>query len=176
MFEFLQSLPLDPAAALAGAGIVMTIVYFIFLIAVWIYSALAFSKIAKRAGNDKGWIAWIPFIGPVILTNIISGKHWWPWLLWISLLIAWIPIIGWFIFMIAMIVFAVFSIIWMWKTYEAVGRPGWWAVLVIIPFIGNLLYLIFIGIAAWGGGQPVAKPTIKQVSKPAVKPMKPMKK
>jgi hypothetical protein len=37
----------------------------------------------------------------------------------------------------------------MWKTFEAVGRPGWWAIFMIIPIL-NIVYLVFLGIAAWG--------------------------
>jgi len=166
MFEFLQSaVNMDAAAALAGVGIAMMIIYLVLVIALYIYSALAFSRIAKRAGKEnKSWIAWIPGVGPAILTNIISGKHWWPWLLWLSLLIFWIPILGWIVFIVAVIIFVVYSIIWMWKTYEAVGRPGWWAIMPIIPFVGGILYLIFIGIAAWGSGGETARP-VKRMKK-----------
>ncbi len=44
----------------------------------------------------------------------------------------------------------------MWKTFEAVKKPGWWSLIVlgsIIPILGILFviaYLVLIGLAAWG--------------------------
>jgi len=44
-----------------------------------------------------------------------------------------------------MIVFYVYVFIWLWKLYEAVKRPGWWALLWLLPIVG----WVMIGIAAW---------------------------
>jgi len=60
--------------------------------------------------------------------------HWWPWLL---LIVAFLPIIN--------LVFVVFAIIWHWKMFEAVGKPGWWAILLLIPIVN----IIMLAIAAW---------------------------
>ena len=173
MLEFLQIAGLSDEAllggVLAGVGTALLIVYFLVLIALYVYSALAFSRIATKAGKeDKRWIAWIPGVGPAILSNIISEKHWWPWLLLIGF---WIPFLN-----IALIIaFAVFSIIWMWKTYEAVGRPGWWAIMPIIPIVGWILNLVFIGIAAWGNsGQQTLNTSMNSQARP-VKQVKPLK-
>jgi hypothetical protein len=73
----------------------------------------------------------------------IAKMHWWPILLLVGF---WIPFVG----AIGAIVLAVFAIIWMWKTFEAVGRPGWWILLGLIPGLGGLIVLILLGVAAWG--------------------------
>ncbi|MDE1848790.1 MAG: hypothetical protein KGH55_02050 [Nanoarchaeota archaeon] len=111
----------------------------IFWIAVWVYMAFAFTAIAKKLKYKYPGIAWIPFVGPLIIAFQASKMHWWPWLLLIGYVV---PVIGW----IATVTFWVFSIIWMWKMFERIKRPGWWAILMIVPIVG----LVMIGVAAWG--------------------------
>jgi uncharacterized membrane protein YhaH (DUF805 family) len=114
----------------------------IFAIALYIYSSLAFMAIAKKAGYPHPGIVWIPIIGTLIVTANIAKMHWWPILL---LLLTWIPYAG-IVFSIAVLIF---SIIWMWKTFEAVKKPGWWILLNFIPLVGTIVFLILLGIAAW---------------------------
>jgi hypothetical protein len=139
---------------LIGAGIialVMGMIGFLFIIfaAVYVYMSLAFMAIAKKAKLDSPGLAWIPGVGPLIIAFQTAKMHWWPWLLLISLLLMWIPFIGILIYFIAIITFAVYAIIWQWKMFEAVDKPGWWILLALIPFVGGLVYLIMVGIAAW---------------------------
>jgi len=118
------------------------IIFLIVAIALYVYSALALMAIAKRTKTENGWLAWIP-IGNLVLMANIAKMHWWPVLLIIGLFI---PIINFF----AMMALAVFVVIWLWKICEARGKPGWWAVLTIIPFVGSIWMLIMMGILAWG--------------------------
>jgi len=134
-------------ATLVGAflGVIMAflILFLIIGIAVYIYSALAFMAIAKKTRTEPAGIAWIPLVGPAIISSRIAQMHWWPILLLIGFLI---PFVG----MLFVLAYSIFSIIWMWKTFEAVNRPGWWAILVIIPLVGWIIFLILLGVAAWG--------------------------
>lgn len=150
----------DILLPLLGAYIAMfagfMIVAFILAIAGYIYLSLAFMKISQKANLTSPALAWIPGVGPLIQMYRISGMHWWPWLLLAVPLIAFpvmfIPIIGILasiIYFVAILTFAVFVIIWMWKTFEAVNKPGWWVLLGLIPGIGGLISLILIGVAAW---------------------------
>jgi len=148
------------AGALGGVLAMLAAVLLVFLlvcIALYIYTSFAFMAIARRLKQSSPGLAWIPLIGPLIVIYRASKMHWWPWLLIIGMII---PLINF----IAAIVFGVFCIIWMWKTFAAVGRPGWWSlvpvigqVLAFIPVIGQIISLIamiasliLIGIAAWG--------------------------
>ncbi|MEK6889453.1 MAG: hypothetical protein AABW80_05095 [Nanoarchaeota archaeon] len=109
-------------------------------IALYIYTSLAFMSIAKRTKcKYSPGIAWIPAVGPSLISSNIAKMHWWPILLLIG---AFIPFIG----IIFSLVLVVYSTIWMWKTFEALERPGWWAILSFIP----VLNLVLLGIAAWG--------------------------
>jgi len=47
-------------------------------------------------------------------------------------------------------VFYIFTIIWAYKICEIRKRPGWWAILTIIPMLGWLWGFIMWGILAWG--------------------------
>jgi uncharacterized membrane protein YhaH (DUF805 family) len=139
---------------LLGAGIIALLIGMIgFVITIfavlYVYTSLAFMAIAKKAKLNSSGLAWIPGIGPLIIAFQTAKMDGWPWLLLLSLLIAWIPFIGPVIYMIAMIAFSVYAIIWQWKMFEAVDKPGWWILLSLIPFVGWLVYLILLGIAAW---------------------------
>jgi len=143
------------------------LILFVLAVILYVYTSFAFMAIAKRAKYSHPGIAWIPGVGPLIVTNRISGMHWWPFLLFIGCVI---PFISGF-FSIAI---WVFSIIWLWKTFEELKRPGWWAIvppittvlgmilvligIFLLPImfvgfgiilIGMILHLVFIGIAAW---------------------------
>jgi hypothetical protein len=121
-------------ALIMGMLVVAIIICFI----LWIYLSLAYMAIGKKAQLSTPGLAWIPGVGPAIIAFQASKMHWWPWLLIIGMFI---PFIG-AIFSIA---FAVYYIIWSWKMFEAVDKPGWWAILLLIPIVN----LIMVGIAAW---------------------------
>ena len=130
-----------------GAGVVAFVLAFLALfvilgIAVYIYSAMAWMRIASRTRTEPAWLSWIP-VANLYLQSKIARKHWWPLLL---LIITAIPFIGG----IASIVFMVFMISWKWKSFERFQRPGWWSLFIIIPVLGWIVYLILLGIVAWG--------------------------
>jgi hypothetical protein len=132
--------PLNGAAAGAIVALVAAFAFFFFilLVALYIYTSLAYMAIARKARYSMPGIAWIPLVGPALITSKTAKMHWWPILLLIGCLI---PYVG-FLFTIA---FAVFSTIWLWYTFKAVRRPGWWSILCLV----TPLNLIFLGIAAW---------------------------
>lgn len=141
---FLQALSFDSTDAppliilislIAALGI---FIFFTLLLAVYIYLSFAYSSIGKKAHLKNPGIAWIPAIGPLIITHKSSKMHWWPWLLIVGLFI---PIINIF----ANLVFTIFIVIWHWKMFEYIKKPNWWAILMLIPIVN----LVVIGIAAW---------------------------
>ena len=110
----------------------------VFMIAIYVYMSLAYVSIAKKAKLKEPLLAWIPGVGPLILAFQASKMHWWPWLLYIGIIIPFLNIV------ISLIITA-FSIIWHWKLFEAIKKPGWWALLLLIPIVN----LVIIGVAAW---------------------------
>jgi len=146
---FLQTLGANEAAGLGMGALLAAMAAFLLVfaligIALYIYMSLAFMAIGRKARLSIPGLAWIPGVGPIIIAFQASKMHWWPWLLLIAYVFMFVPIIS-FITIIALLVFAVFSVIWQWKMFEAIGRPGWWALLALIPVVNFILY----GIAAW---------------------------
>jgi hypothetical protein len=133
---------LDSTTMLNGgilAAIMGMFVFFLIIsVAIWVYTALAFMAIGKKTKDSTPGLAWIPGIGPLLIAFRASKMPAWPWFLLIGFII---PIVNFF----AMIAFAIFAVIWQWKMFEVIGKPGWWAILCLI----SPLNLIFWGIAAW---------------------------
>ena len=121
-----------PMWAFLGAFIVLAI---IICAGLYIYWALAWSKILKKVKYKKPWLAWIPLaqIAPILE---VGGFNWG----WIFLIL--IPILGW-------IALLVLIIIATWRIFEKRKYPGWLSLSMIVPKVGGILYLIIIGFVAW---------------------------
>ncbi|MFP4568307.1 MAG: hypothetical protein ACLFN8_05170 [Candidatus Woesearchaeota archaeon] len=140
MEELFMTTGYDGLFALAAGMLVFLIIA---LIGIYVYTSFAFMKIGQKAKLKTPELAWIPGVGPTILAYQSSKMHWWPWLLLIAIIIPFLNIL-------AMLTFAVFSYIWMWKLFENINKPGWWPLLGLIPGVGAIIFLIIIGLAAWG--------------------------
>ena len=127
----------------------MFLFFLIIMIGIYIYTSLAFMKIGKKTQDEKSWLAWIPIIGKPLLTSRIAKMSWWPVLLLLGYFFSYIPNFGVYISFAFLITFSIFSFIWIWKTFEAVGKPGWWVLLILVPILGWIIYYILLGIAAW---------------------------
>jgi hypothetical protein len=166
--ENLDAILTDPLVL----GIVLFFMMLIFalFIGMYIYVSLAHVAIAKKAKNKTPGLAWIPLVGPLLISFQIAKMHWWPFLLFpLPFLFIGFPILS----SILTIPFGIFSTIWEFKMFKAVKKPGWWAIftsglslIAMIPsyfyafgevplsfsllyLINFIFYFIFIGIAAW---------------------------
>lgn len=130
------------------------------LVAVHIYTSLAYIRIARKTKTEPAWLAWIP-IANLYLMSKIAKMHWWPMLFMIPFLLLFpVFFVSKILFliliipaMICIIVQTVYWFIWNWKIFERVGKPGWWILLTLVPSAGGILYLVFLGIAAWDDGK-----------------------
>jgi len=118
------------------AGIIIFVMVVLFVL--YIYTSLAMMAIAKKVNYPHPGLVWIPIVGQYLVASQIAKMPWWPILFLIGTII---PLIG-SGFGLALFVF---NTIWMWKTYEAVQKPGWWAIFMLFPPVG----LVLLGIAAW---------------------------
>lgn len=158
-------------------GIMMVIMFFI--IGLYVYLAIAHMKIANKAKLATPGVAWA---SPLVVNFEIAKMHWWPWpaailgyLLGYLLILASATLASVIMF-ISITILVVMSVIWQWKTFEAVGKPGVWSIVfpiagvlgilsfiissfigaaaaiigVVLIILGLLAYLIFVGMAAWG--------------------------
>ena len=118
---------LGALGALVGA-------YFIFVIILYVYFAFALMTIAKKTNTPNAWLAWIPIANHYLMTQIagLSGWH------TVFFLLMFIPVIG-------AIAFLGITIWWFWRICEVRNRPGWWALLLLVPVVN----LVIPGILAW---------------------------
>ena len=130
------------AGTALGALIIGAIVLFIIIIiAVWIYTSLAWATIGRKLKHRNPWLAWIPFARTGLVLSL--GKFHWAWTF-----LYLIPIIGWAIL-------GVLCIIAHWRIFEIRNYSGWLALVPlagIIPVLGvfsGIAYLIILGIVAW---------------------------
>lgn len=105
------------------------------LIVIYVYHAIAWHTIAKKLKYKRPWLAWIPFASTAMRLQM-GGFHWALTFLYL------IPILGW----LAIFVLLTIS---HWKIFEARKYPGWFSLSWIIPRVGEVLYLIVIGLVAW---------------------------
>lgn len=150
------TIPAEFQPAIFAAFAAMMGIFLVVMAILWVYMSFAYMALGKKARVSAPGLAWIPGVGPLIIAFKASKMHWWPWLMLLSILVMWIPVLGWIAFIVCMIIFGVYQYIWSWKLFEAVKRPGWWALISLggaIPFVGflfSIAYLVLIGIAAWG--------------------------
>jgi len=124
---------LDSAALwtiIAGSLAIFSVIFLIF----YVYSALVLMSIAKKTNTPNAWLAWVP-IGNLYLMTQIAKIPWWTLLI---IFLSWIPVIG------ALALLAIVTW-WWWKIAEARNKPGWWALLMLIPGVN----LVMMGILAW---------------------------
>lgn len=178
--DILGNVSSGPFGQLSGLITGLAVVIILVFLALYVYLSLAYSKIATKANLGNPGIAWMPSMGKLAITYQISKMHWWPFaaltaglsigylVLMLGLNSLGMMLLGAIILYATIILFTVVSIVWHWKTYQAVGKPGWWilapiiatfvgiiiAILspiagVIVMAIGLISHLVFIGIAAW---------------------------
>lgn len=124
---------LSTPAVLALMGGFMVIFAFIG-IAAYVYNAIALMTIARKTKTKNGWLAWIPIANVYLMTQIGKVSGWFT----LGVLAVFVPFIG------GLIVLALTLFLW-WKVAEARKMPGWYGILILIPFVN----LIVVGIIAW---------------------------
>ena len=124
------------AGGIFGFLIALSItIILIFIASIYVYIALAWVTIAKKLKHPRAWLAWIPFANISLMLQL-GGFHW----AWMFLVL--IPIFGW-IALFALVIIAT------WFVFEKRNYPGWFALSLIIPQAGLILYLLAIGFVAW---------------------------
>src|SRR5579864_6347645 len=108
-----------------GAAVLMIMV--LFIIAVYIYFALALQTIAKKTNTENDWWAWIPILQAVLMLNVAKKPVW-------LIILFLIPLVG-----------LVFGILTWMAIAEARNKPNWWGILLIVPVLG----LFVPGYLAW---------------------------
>jgi len=111
--------------------LLILLVAFIF-ISIYVYTALALSALAKKLGQNKVWVAWIPIINFILILQM-GNFH------WALIFLLLIPFLGW-------IAIGVIGIVAFWRICEKRNYPGW---LSLLTLLGSLPGLIILGFLAW---------------------------
>lgn len=112
-----------PAAFLGG----FLLIFWLFFLALYVYTALALMTIAQKTNTENGWLAWIPIANVFLMCNIARKPVWW-------IVLCLIPLVN----------IVIFILLWM-GIAEARNKPNWWGIMVIIP----VMNLIMPGYLAW---------------------------
>jgi hypothetical protein len=121
----------EAATAIGGAGLaifgVMMLVMVVFALAMYIYMAVCFMKMAKKTGTPNAWLAWIPIANIILMIQIAKKPLWW-------IIMFFIPI--------ANLIFGI--LLWM-ALAEAMKKPSWIGLLILVPIANIILpgYLAF---------------------------------
>jgi len=99
----------------------------IFLVALYVYTALAIQTIAQKTNTENPWLAWIPIVNMLLLVMIAKKPFWW-----------------FFLFLIPLVNVVMMVIVWM-AVAEARGKPSWWGIMTLVPVVN----LIVPGYLAW---------------------------
>lgn len=147
-----------------GPGLIISLIFLLIFLLIlllfYVYISSAFSSLAKKKDFSHPGLSWIPIIGPLIIMSNLANMHWWPifLLMLVPLKIITLMFLPFsilitmileYIGFAALLVLTVFSFIWMWKTFNAVNRPGWWVLFNLVPILGSFIFLILLGVAAW---------------------------
>lgn len=136
-------------------------VLFIVSIGIYIYTSFAFMSIGKKTKVELPGLAWIPGIGPILIAYFSDKRNTTTpfWVLLISVITNILGslflgyqqlgiimlILGGALALVSIgtgIYFVIWSYIWEYRMFEAVHRPGWWA---LIP-VYMIIYIVFFGL------------------------------
>ncbi len=119
-YSYSTSTP-DPAAAAFGFGILLFILVAVVL--AYIFFAVCYTKIFKKAGRQDAWAGWIPIYNTYVFFEVAGRPGWWAFL-------TFIPVIGSF----ASIITTVIASFDMAKSF---GRDtGYGLLLAFVPVVG----------------------------------------
>ncbi len=128
-----------------GLGFLLGFIWIVLLVglAFYVYFALVLTSLAKKTNTPKGWLAWVPIANIYLVTQVAGISGLWT----LAIFLAIVPFVGG-------IAIAGLNIWWWWKIAERVGRPGWWALLMLVP-IANF---VIMGMLAWSNPPPQPVP------------------
>jgi hypothetical protein len=119
------------------ALVAFSFVYFLVVVAFYVYYALCLQFIAKKTNTPNGWFAWIPILNVILMLQIAKKPVWW-------ILLLLIPIVN----------IVIMVMVWM-AIAEQAGKENWWGILIALVPVVNF---ILLGMLAFGKSEGSAKP------------------
>lgn len=88
----------------------------------YVLMAVFMFMLARKAGHEQAWLAFIPIANVVLMLNLIGKSGW-------NVFLLLIPIVN-----------IVFAIMWSVEFLRAFGRSGWMFLVCLIPVVGTIYY------------------------------------
>jgi hypothetical protein len=122
-----SGVPEGVATGMVALLLGLSLIWLLFVLAIYVYFAICLMKIAKKTNTPNGWFAWIPILNAILMIQIAKKPIWW-------IILLFIPIVN-----------IVISIILWMAIAEAVGKPNWLGILIIVPIANFIIpgYLAF---------------------------------
>lgn len=130
----------DVSTASAGLFAGLALVYFLVMIAFYVYMGLCLLYMAKKTNTPNGWFGFIPILNVILMLQIAKKPIW-----WIILLL--VPIVN----------IIIVIMVWM-KMAEACGKESWWGILMIVPGVNLIVPAVLAFSKAKAQTPPVATP------------------
>jgi hypothetical protein len=92
-------------------------IYFLFVLAVYIFVAYCLMRIAQDESEEPAWFAWVPFLNLWLITKLAQKDVVW-------FILCFIPFVN----------IVIIIIMWM-AIAERLGYESWWGILMIVPFL-----------------------------------------
>lgn len=103
---------------------------FVLTIIGYIYGAFCLQTIAQKTNTENAWCAWVPFANLYLMCRIAGRPGWW-------ILLFFVPLVN----------IVILTILWM-EIAKALGKPGWFGLLIILfPIIASITVTLFIVIS-----------------------------
>lgn len=100
----------------------ITFIYFLFTVGVYVYLALCLYKMAEKTATPNAWLAWIPILSIFTTLGVAKKPYWW------------------FILFLIPIVNIVIGIVVTIAMVQSLGRPKSWGItLVVVGILGAIL-------------------------------------
>lgn len=141
--DFVQSLQ-----SLIMLGAVAVILAILISIALYVITAIALAKLAKKAGLGKdAWMAWIPVLQNLLFLRMIDKEGWYLLVFFIPTIISILPSGGFFalISFVGYLAFIVLTIMFFVDFFKRFDQSPWAVLSLIIPFVfvGYIVYMGF---------------------------------
>jgi hypothetical protein len=107
------------------AVLVFAVLFFLFVLAAYLFFSYCLFRIAKKANIEDAWMSWVPILNLIVMIKLGQKPVWW-------VILFFVPVVG----MIIGIV------IWM-NIFYRFGKPEWMGLLMIIPVV-NLVMLVYL--------------------------------
>ncbi|MCK5848540.1 MAG: FHA domain-containing protein [Caldisericia bacterium] len=118
---------------------VLCMVVFIFAVLNYVIISYALYKISEFLDHPFPWIAWFPAYKILLITQLSEKPWWWLFFFYLAPVILWIPILGWIVLPILLLILLCIMLA---EILNKIEQPSWWCILFILPIVNLVIGLV----------------------------------